>query len=79
MSQLFEIISDFNKECQELTPEEILKFSIKKFGNKITYICSFGTESAIILHMISKIDKKFPIFLLNTHFLFPETIAYKNT
>ena len=78
MSQLFEIISDFNKECQELTPEEILKFSIKKFGNKITYICSFGTESAIILHMISKIDKKFPIFLLNTHFLFPETIAYKN-
>jgi phosphoadenosine phosphosulfate reductase len=28
--------------------------------------------------MISKIDTKFPIFLLNTHFLFPETIVYKN-
>ena len=61
-----------------VNPEKILEISIKKFGNKITYICSFGTESAIILHMISKIDKKFPIFLLNTHFLFPETIDYKN-
>ena len=78
MNQSIEIISTLNKECQGLAPEEILEISIKKFNNKITYICSFGTESAIILHMISKIDKKFPIFLLNTHFLFPETIAYKN-
>ena len=78
MKQRIELISTLNKECQGLAPEEILKVSIKKFYNKITYICSFGTESAIILHMISKIDTKFPIFLLNTHFLFPETIAYKN-
>ena len=78
MNQSIEIISTLNKECQGLAPEEILEISIKKFNNKITYICSFGTESAIILHMISKIDTKFPIFLLNTHFLFPETIAYKN-
>ena len=78
MKQRIELISTLNKECQGLAPEEILEISIKKFNNKITYICSFGTESAIILHMISKIDTKFPIFLLNTHFLFPETIAYKN-
>ena len=78
MNQRIELISTLNKECQGLAPEEILEISIKKFNNKITYICSFGTESAIILHMISKIDTKFPIFLLNTHFLFPETIVYKN-
>ena len=78
MNQSIELISALNKKCEGLTPEEILEVSIKRFGNQITYICSFGTESAIILHMISKIDKKFPIFLLNTHFLFPETIDYKN-
>ena len=78
MNQSIKLISTLNKECQGLAPEEILKVSIKKFYNKITYICSFGTESAIILHMISKIDRTFPIFLLNTHFLFPETIVYKN-
>ena len=37
----------------------------------------FWTESAIILHMISKINKNFPIILLNTNFLFFETICYK--
>ena len=78
MNRLIKLISNLNKDCQDLAPEEILKISMKKFGGKITYVCSFGTESAIILHMISKIDKKFPIFLLNTHFLFPETIVYKN-
>ena len=78
MNQLIKLISYLNKKCFGLSPEEILDVSIKRFGNKITYICSFGTESAIILHMISKINRKFPIFLLNTHFLFPETIAYKN-
>ena len=78
MNQLIKLISYLNKKCFGLSPEEILDVSIKRFGNKITYICSFGTESAIILHMISKINRKFPIFLLNTHFLFPETIVYKN-
>ena len=56
MNQRIELISTLNEECQGLAPEEILEISIKKFDNKITYICSFGTESAIILHMISKID-----------------------
>ena len=78
MNDLIEHISSLNKECQGLAPKKILEVSIKKFGNKITYICSFGTESAIILHMISEINKNFPIFLLNTNFLFPETIDYKN-
>ena len=77
MNDLIENVSTLNKECQGLTPEKILEISIKKFGNKITYICSFGTESAIILHMISKIDKKFPIFLLNTNFLFQKLLIIK--
>ena len=46
--------------------------------DKIVYISSFGIESAIILHMISQIDKNFPIALLNTNFLFKQTLNYKN-
>ena len=46
--------------------------------DKIVYISSFGIESAIILHMISQIDKNFPIALLNTNFLFKQTLDYKN-
>ena len=77
MNQLDLDVQSLNKYFSKLTPEEIIKECLKKFGKKITYICSFGTESAIILDMIAKINKNFPIFLLNTNFLFPETIAYK--
>ena len=48
------------------------------YSKKIAYVCSFGTESAIILHLISKINKELPIIILNTRFLFKETISYKN-
>ena len=48
------------------------------FLDKISYVCSFGAESAIILDMISKIKKDFPIVFINTLKLFQETIDYKN-
>ena len=38
----------------------------------------FGAESAVILHMISCIDKELPIIFLNTQKLFRETIDYRD-
>ena len=35
-------------------------------------------QNAIILHLISKIKKELPIIMINTHFLFEETLDYKN-
>ncbi len=74
-----DLLNKLNKNYKNLSPQTILEESIKKtFNKKIVYVCSFGAESAIILHMISNIDKAFPIVLLNTEFLFEETINYKN-
>ena len=67
-----------NIEFNNSDPMQILDFCInQQFLNKISYVCSFGSESAIILHMISKIKKDLPIIFLNTYFLFEETIIYK--
>ena len=70
-------VDKLNKLLGESKPENIILKSIEEFNDKVVYVCSFGTESAIILHMISKINKNFPIILLNTNFLFSETICYK--
>lgn len=68
-----------NESHKNAFPFEVLKLSIKKlFKNKIIYVCSFGSESAVILHMISRINKNIPIVLINTHFLFEETLDYKD-
>lgn len=73
------LLKKLNRSFKKLSPIEILGESINVvFKNKITYVCSFGTESAIILHMISKIDKNLQIILINTNFLFNETHQYKD-
>tara|TARA_Y100000589_G_scaffold284108_1_gene282742 strand:- start:158 stop:850 length:693 start_codon:yes stop_codon:yes gene_type:complete len=71
-------LEDLNREFHSSTPYEIVKKSKSLFGDRIVYVSSFGTESAVILHIISKIDKNFPIILLNTNFLFDQTLNYKN-
>ena len=72
-------IEVLNDSFLDSNPKLILEHSINNlFKNKIAYVCSFGTESAIILDLISKIDRDLPIIMLNTHFLFEETIRYKN-
>jgi phosphoadenosine phosphosulfate reductase len=49
-----------------------------RFAGKITLVSSFGTESAILLHMIAEIDKATPVIFLDTGKLFPETLAYRD-
>ncbi len=71
-------VKELNKEFHKSSPEEIIRKAQNLFKDKIVYISSFGIESAIILHMISQIDKNFPIALLNTNFLFKQTLDYKN-
>jgi len=72
-------LKELNEDYKDKKPYEIIETSIKEiFEDKITYVCSFGAESAIILHMISEIKKDLPIIMLNTNFLFDETLEYKN-
>ncbi|HQT44080.1 MAG TPA: phosphoadenylyl-sulfate reductase [Halothiobacillus sp.] len=59
--------------------ECVLQDAIKeRFFGRIALVSSFGTESAIVLHMISEIDKALPVVFLDTLKLFPETLAYRD-
>ena len=72
-------INELNGHFKASSPQVILKNCIENlYKKKIVYVCSFGSESAVILHMISEIDKNLPIILINTHFLFNETLKYKD-
>jgi phosphoadenosine phosphosulfate reductase len=50
----------------------------KATGGKLFATSSFQTHSTVLLHIISRIDKTIPIYFINTGFLFPETIRYKD-
>ena len=67
----------FNKNYSSFDTEKLLKVSIKNiFYKRIALTSSFGAESAVILHLVSKIDNNIPIIFLNTQKLFPETLKY---
>jgi phosphoadenosine phosphosulfate reductase len=59
-------------EAQTLLAETILE---QTFGRSVL-VSSFGAESAVLLHMVSRINPRLPIFFLNTHKLFGETLHY---
>jgi phosphoadenosine phosphosulfate reductase len=59
--------------------EYVLEDAIKaRFAGHIALVSSFGTESAIVLHMISGIDNSLPVVFLDTLKLFPETLVYRD-
>jgi phosphoadenosine phosphosulfate reductase len=59
-------------DAHALLAETILE---RTFGRAVL-VSSFGTESAVLLHMVSHIDPALPIFFLDTHKLFGETLRY---
>jgi phosphoadenosine phosphosulfate reductase len=62
-----------------MTAEYVLEDAIlHQSQGKIALVSSFGTESAILLHMIANIDKATPVIFLDTGKLFPETLAYRD-
>lgn len=75
---LSEQCQEISTSLKDLKSHQVIKKCINHFfPKKIAYVCSFGTESAILLHMISKIDNNLPIIFINTLKLFDETLEYK--
>ncbi len=46
---------------------------------KIAVVSSFGTESAVLLHLVAKADPNIPVVFVDTLKMFPETLAYRDT
>jgi len=59
--------------------QDVLTAAIRTdFAGRIGLVSSFGTEAAVLLHMVSKIDPYIPVIFLETGKHFPETLAYRD-
>jgi phosphoadenosine phosphosulfate reductase len=58
--------------------ETLLRLALSLYKGRIALVSSFGTESAVLLHMVSKIDPATPIIFLDTGRLFAQTMLYRN-
>jgi phosphoadenosine phosphosulfate reductase len=62
-----------------LGAEKLLRLAIGDlFPGHIALVSSFGSESAVLLHMVAQIDPATPVLFLDTLHLFSETLAYRD-
>ncbi len=66
-------------ELNGLAPPAILAALAARHPGRIAILSSFGTESAVLLHMASLVDRDLPILFLDTERHFPETLAHRDT
>jgi phosphoadenosine phosphosulfate reductase len=57
---------------------ELLEPVIRDFHGRVALVSSFGAESAVLLHMLSRVDPETPVIFLDTGKLFAETTTYRD-
>jgi phosphoadenosine phosphosulfate reductase len=67
-----------NQRLERLSPKERLAFAVDTFGEDLLFTSSFGTQSGVLLHLWSEVARHLPVVFIDTGFLFPETIAYRD-
>jgi phosphoadenosine phosphosulfate reductase len=62
-----------------LDAQKLLRLAIEDlFPGRIALVSSFGADSAVLLHMVSEIERTTPVIFIDTLQLFPETLAYRD-
>jgi len=53
-------------------------YGYKEEGKHLFTTSSFQTHSLVMLHILSRIDRSIPVYFINTGYLFPETVAFRD-
>ncbi|SKA40669.1 phosphoadenylylsulfate reductase (thioredoxin) [Enhydrobacter aerosaccus] len=56
---------------------KVLEIARDLFNGRIAVVSSFGAESAILLHLVSRVDATIPVLFIDTGRHFPETLDYR--
>ena len=72
-------VRTFSGKYGHLPAQKLLARMIEdEFPGRIALVASFGSESAILLHMVAGIDPATPVIFLDTGKLFGETLRYRD-
>jgi len=64
-------------ELRHAHPRTVLEEAVATFGDKLALVSSFGAESAVLLHLVSKVKPDMPVMFLDTGMLFGQTLDYR--
>ncbi|MFI4964142.1 MAG: phosphoadenylyl-sulfate reductase [Caulobacterales bacterium] len=64
-------------ELRHAHPRTVLEAAAEAFGDRLALVSSFGAESAVLLHLASKVKPDIPVLFLDTGMLFGQTLDYR--
>lgn len=68
----------FQSQFEGYDTLEFLDQVLGHFKTRIAVVSSFGSESAVLLHLVAQINPDTPVIFLNTGKLFGETLRYRD-
>lgn len=69
---------EMNMAFGHLGGRDLIAVAQRAFGGRLTLVSSFGTEAAVLLHLVSEVDRDMPVTFIDTGRLFGETIRYRD-
>ncbi|MEM8919058.1 MAG: phosphoadenylyl-sulfate reductase [Pseudomonadota bacterium] len=69
-----------NARFEDVPTSEMLKILFQENSlGEVAVVSSFGTESAVLLHLVAEADPSIPVTFVDTLRMFPETLEYRET
>lgn len=71
-------LDTINPQLDGKPAEEIVRWADEAFGDGLAMTSSFGAQSAVMLHLVTRVVPDVPVILIDTGYLFPETYQFVN-
>jgi phosphoadenosine phosphosulfate reductase len=69
-------LDGINERLANASAEGVLDWASRTFGSSIILSSSFGADSALMLHLVTRTMPRIPVLFLDTGYLFPETYRF---
>lgn len=63
-------------DLSTLSAEARVRWAVEEYGDKLILTTSFGIQSAVMLHLASRVAPELPVVFIDTGYLFPETYRF---
>ncbi len=70
-------IAAANRELAGASPQEILRWAVKRYHPRLLMATAFGVEGCCIIHMLADIEPSVMFINLETGYQFPETLELR--
>lgn len=69
-------LAQANKELAAVSAAQAVRWAYQQFGDGLVMTSSFGTQAAVMLHLVTQEVPRIPVIFIDTGFHFPETYRF---